>query len=156
MARDLLSSVMGVLGVGELTLVQMGTLILLDGVSPEPMSIKALAARVTRSLPATSRMLDQLVKRGLVQRREDPQDRRVRQISISPAGQELIGGIMRRRVEAQQALMSFLDASEREQVMRGMELLAEAARRRDHGSRASTPEPPAADPRPARRPKRGG
>jgi DNA-binding MarR family transcriptional regulator len=145
MARDTLASVMGALGVGDLTLIQMGTLMLLDAPG-EPMTVKELAGHLDRSVAAVSRMIDQLVQRELVLRREDEQDRRARRLSLSAAGQALLGQVMSRRAEAQKALMAYLDASEREQVMRGMELLAEAARRREDERRASSVqrrEPPA-------------
>ena len=45
------------------------------------------------SLPAMSRSVDGLVQRGYVARREDEVDRRSKQISLLPAGREVLDRI---------------------------------------------------------------
>jgi len=70
-------------------------------------SISELAGRLRMSLPATSQLVDRLVEAGLVDRAEHARDRRVRRISILPAGLRYLEqfGAMRRR-EIQDALRS--------------------------------------------------
>jgi DNA-binding MarR family transcriptional regulator len=83
-----------------------------------------------RSVSATGRMLDQLVKRGLVSRRENEGDRRQKLVAITEGGRTLLAAVERRRVDAQLAIMQNLSAEERAEVMRAMTLLAEAGERR--------------------------
>lgn len=51
-------------------------------------SLSAMAEHVGLSLPAASRMVDLLVRRGLLARREQPADRRRVSLSLTPAGRE--------------------------------------------------------------------
>ena len=95
-----------------------------------------LAGDLGRSLSATSRLLDQLVRRGLVTREEDPDDRRVKRVALAEPGKALIERVQRQRAEAQLSVMAALSEAERADVMRAMALLAEAAARR------RTAEPP--------------
>src|SRR5262245_5515685 len=46
------------------------------------------------SLATITGIIDRLVAQDLVTRREDPRDRRVRRVELTPTGQELIDGIM--------------------------------------------------------------
>lgn len=112
----------------EFSLVQMVTLLLLDEEGELP--IKQVAAELGRSVSATGRMLDQLVKRGLVSRRENEGDRRQKLVTITEGGRTLLATVERRRVDAQLAIMQDLSAEERAEVMRAMTLLAEAGERR--------------------------
>ena len=50
-------------------------------------TLKQAAELVHVSLPAASRIVDDLVRRGFVQRREDPADRRMKRVSLTEAGQ---------------------------------------------------------------------
>src|SRR5688572_8744927 len=96
----------------ELSVAQMATLMLLEAEGSS--TVGDLANDLGRSLSATSRLLDQMVRRDLISRQEAEHDRRVQ----------------RRRAEAQLAVMASLSDAERADVMRAMALLAEAATRR--------------------------
>lgn len=56
------------------------------GCQAGPMSVNAIADQVQLSLAAAGRTVDKLVGGGLVDRREDPSDRRVKRISLTDAG----------------------------------------------------------------------
>jgi DNA-binding MarR family transcriptional regulator len=112
----------------ELSVAQMATLMLLDAEGSR--TVGDLATDLGRSLSATSRLVDQMVRRGLVDRREDELDRRVKRARLTDRGQELIRRVQRRRTEAQLAVMATLSEADRADVMRAMALLAEAAGRR--------------------------
>ena len=112
----------------ELSVAQMATLMLLEAEGGS--TVGDLANDLGRSLSATSRQLDQMVQRGLVQRQEDARDRRVKRVTLTEDGHQLIRQVQRRRAEAQLAVMATLSEPERAEVMRGMALLAEAANRR--------------------------
>jgi DNA-binding MarR family transcriptional regulator len=52
--------------------------------------ISDLGERMDISAPAASQMVDRLVQQGLVERTEDPADRRAKQLALAPKGRELI------------------------------------------------------------------
>ncbi len=57
----------------------------------EEIPINAIAERLGLSVAAAGRNVDQLVKLNLVERRESPDDRRVKLISLTPGGQKVAG-----------------------------------------------------------------
>ena len=134
----------------ELSVAQMGTLMLLDAEGSS--TVSDLANDLGRSLSATSRLLDQMVRRGLVSRQEDEYDRRVKRVTLAERGRELIGRVQRRRAEAQLAVMDALSETDRADVMRAMALLAEAATRRREAEQLSAD----GTRRPARAPSTAG
>ncbi|GHH67362.1 hypothetical protein GCM10017673_14240 [Streptosporangium violaceochromogenes] len=115
---------------------QIATLYVLD--HPAAPTLRELAERLGRSVSATSRLVDQLVRRGLADRREDPGDRRVRRIALTGSGTNFLRGLERARAEAQLQVMAHLTPEERALVTRAMALLGEASRRRTH---AHFPDP---------------
>jgi DNA-binding MarR family transcriptional regulator len=111
----------------EMSSIQLVTLFLL--VSEGELTIKQVAECLGRSVSATSRMLDQLVMRGLVCRREDERDRRVKQVSLSESGRSFVHTLEQKRVEAQLMVMAYLSPEESAVVAQAMQFLADAARR---------------------------
>ena len=81
--------------------------------------------------PAASQLVDKLVQGGLIERVEDPTDRRVRQITLSPKGKAIIERGLSDRYRWVEGLVTRLDAKEREKVTDGLMLLAEAAQKLD-------------------------
>lgn len=69
----------------DLSISQFRCLILL-GQHAEALPINELADRLDLTLATAGRNVDRLVAHGLVERREDPQDRRVRLVSLSDTG----------------------------------------------------------------------
>jgi DNA-binding MarR family transcriptional regulator len=112
----------------EMSSIQLVTLFLL--VSEGELTVKQVAEFLGRSVSATSRMLDQLVVRGLVCRREDERDRRVKQVSLSESGRSFVHTLEQKRVEAQMMVMAYLSPEESAVVAQAMQFLADAARRR--------------------------
>ncbi|MBP2474031.1 DNA-binding MarR family transcriptional regulator [Crossiella equi] len=118
-------------GGADLQLVQLATLFTLDrGAEP---TVRELAGRIGRSVSATSRLLDQLAQRGLVQRREDESDRRAKRVGLTDSGREFLLGFARTRADGQLRLMAHLSETERRTVREAMTLLADAARRHGDG-----------------------
>ena len=126
----LLQVVRGSVGL-DLSLVQVATLYLLDG-GARP-TLRELAERIDRSESASSRLVDQLVGHGLVDRSEDARDRRVRRLDLTARGREVLRGIERTRASAQLELVAHLAPDERRIVTEAMALLATAARRQHDG-----------------------
>ncbi|MFL5842831.1 MAG: MarR family transcriptional regulator [Thermoleophilaceae bacterium] len=56
----------------------------------EPVSVKSLGEGLGLSLAAMSRAADGLVQRGLVGRLEDVHDRRIKRLSLTDSGRELV------------------------------------------------------------------
>jgi DNA-binding MarR family transcriptional regulator len=65
----------------------------LDWLSGGPMSAGALASATGRSSAATTSMLDRLERKGLIERRSDPTDRRKVLVAMTQAGQRRVGEI---------------------------------------------------------------
>jgi len=107
---------------------QMATLLLLDEEGEQ--TIKRVAELLGRSPSATSRLLDQLVVRSMINRHEDERDRRVKRVAITAQGRSFIETIEQQRADAQIAVMEYLSLEERAEVVRGMVLLVEATRRK--------------------------
>lgn len=122
----------------DYSLPQVATLLMLD--EEGELTIKRVAQLLGRSISATSRLLDQLVLRGMISRREDERDRRAKRVAITEQGRALILTLEQRRADVQIVVMEYLSAEEQAQVTRAMVLLAEAGQRRrmQHESPAST------------------
>jgi DNA-binding MarR family transcriptional regulator len=112
----------------DYSLPQLATLLLLD--EEGELTIKQVTEILGRSVSATSRLLDQLVERGMVSRREDEHDRRLKRIAITEKGKMLIAMLEQRRADAQIAVMEYYSTEEQAIINRAMALLAEASQRR--------------------------
>jgi DNA-binding MarR family transcriptional regulator len=95
----------------------------------DALAVKDVAELIGRSVSQTSRLLDHLVRRGLVERAVDDADRRVRRVGISAEGIALLRRIDRMRAEAHNELWSYLTEGERQTVLQALELYAKAAKR---------------------------
>ena len=73
----------------DLSVTQMKTLHQLDGCVDE-LSVKDLSERMGLSLPAASRTIDGLLRRGWVERREDEYDRRMKRVRITEEGSGVV------------------------------------------------------------------
>jgi len=112
----------------DYSLPQLATLLLLD--EEGELTIKQVTEILGRSVSATSRLLDQLVERGMVSRREDERDRRSKRIAITEKGRMLIATLEQRRADVQIAVMEYYSTEEQAEINRAMALLAEAGQRR--------------------------
>jgi DNA-binding MarR family transcriptional regulator len=76
-------------------------------------NVKHVASSLGMSLPAMSRSLDQLVRRGFVERRESEQDRRAKLVRLLPPGRAALDEIERARVSALEDFTAELSDEER-------------------------------------------
>lgn len=126
MQSDMLPSIVRTFKADDLQMIHSAMLfVLVRGDDP---TVKELAERVDRSVSRTSRLVDHLVTRGLVERLEDASDRRVRRLRLSKKGAEFMDEIQRLRIERVMRMLALLTEEEREVVDQAMELLARAAR----------------------------
>jgi len=107
-----------------LGLVQFKTLVSLAG-NPdgEQAPVKQVAEQLGVSVPSASRSVEELVKRGLVSRTEDPEDRRVRRVALTPAGQELADEVMAARVAGLEQFAATLTAAERRKLEAAVDVM---------------------------------
>jgi DNA-binding MarR family transcriptional regulator len=77
--------------VADLTFPQLRALFLLERLGG--LSMSALAEALGRAQPTVTGLVDRLVEHGLVQRAEQPTDRRITLIQLSAAGQALIDNL---------------------------------------------------------------
>jgi DNA-binding MarR family transcriptional regulator len=76
----------------DVSITQMKTLhVLADGGSE--LSVKELSDRLGLSLPGASRIVDALMRRGWLERREDPDDRRMKRVRITDEGRKVLDRI---------------------------------------------------------------
>ena len=101
-----------------LTFTQMKVLMTLAGAREQAPSLKPVAEGLGLSLPSASRAVDGLVKRSLVARTEDPDDRRQRLLALTDDGQELADRIMHARLEGLGQFAASLGDEERRRLDR--------------------------------------
>jgi DNA-binding MarR family transcriptional regulator len=76
----------------DISITQMKSLhVLVD--SGSEVSVKELSDRLGLSLPGASRMIDALLRRGWLERREDPDDRRMKRVRITDEGRKVLDRI---------------------------------------------------------------
>lgn len=87
----------------ELSMPQLGALHFLRAQGPQ--SVSSIADHLNLSRTATSHLVDRLVRKSLVQRQEDPSDRRQKRITLSGRGDELIAEVHTRSAASMEALI---------------------------------------------------
>src|SRR5437763_6942285 len=100
------------LGALELTLTQVKLLHHLED-QPRELTLKEAAELVHVSLPAASRMVDDLVRRGFAQRREDGDDRRMKRVCLTPEGRAVTRRLNAARLNRLQAFTAELSPTQR-------------------------------------------
>ena len=77
---------------------------------------------------AASQLVDKLVQSGLIQRVEDPNDRRAKLLSLADKGEELVQQGIEERYRWVDELAAKLSAEERAQVSDALDIVTRAAR----------------------------
>jgi DNA-binding MarR family transcriptional regulator len=112
------------IGAVELTLTQVKLLHHLEG-QPRELTLKEAAEAVHISLPAASRMVDDLVRRGFAQRREDEDDRRMRRVCLTDGGRTVIRRINATRLNRLDQFTQSLTEAERSSLAQALAHLLE-------------------------------
>ena len=89
--------------------------------------ISHLGERFDITNAAASQLVDKLVQSGLVQREEDPHDRRAKLLNLTEKGKELIQQGMERRYLWVEDLARKLSSEQREQVSEALDIMTRAA-----------------------------
>lgn len=114
----------------ELTMRQLKVLLLLDsGETGErhAASMSHLAAALHVTLPTVTGIVDRLVEHGFVRREEDPSDRRLVVVRLTPAGGDLLDRLRASGRSDLAAALDRLTVDELRIVARGLDLLLTAA-----------------------------
>jgi DNA-binding MarR family transcriptional regulator len=85
--------------------------------SSEGVSQQAIGERMNVAPSRMVTFVDTLEERGLLERRQNPDDRRARALFLTPAGRELLQRGFAIAVEHEQRLSSELSAQERDQLL---------------------------------------
>jgi DNA-binding MarR family transcriptional regulator len=82
-----------------------------------------------KSISTMTRVVGQLVRRGYVKRRQDPEDRRIVHISITPQGKAIVAAVNRDLVETQKTILKNIPPEQWEGAFKVLEALSHGARR---------------------------
>lgn len=86
------------------------------GEAAEPRQVSDLAEVFSVSVPSMSRAVDALVKKKLVTRLEDPDDRRVRRVAITAKGKQLVDTLLVVRQAGMEAFAETLSVAQRRKL----------------------------------------
>jgi DNA-binding MarR family transcriptional regulator len=95
-----------------------------------PVGVVDLADRVGRDYTTVSRQVAKLETLGLVERRENPSDRRVREALVTPKGKAMTDAVDSARDRLGRDIFEDWDATERDDLVRLMRKFADALKER--------------------------
>jgi DNA-binding MarR family transcriptional regulator len=78
---------------------------------------------------ATSQLVDKLVQSGLLERAEDPHDRRAKQVSLTPAGEEMVEKAIAERSRWVDDLADVLSVEEKAKIADALETMTQAVKK---------------------------
>jgi DNA-binding MarR family transcriptional regulator len=110
--KDSQAGVAAVMAGFDLTFSQLRMLWILDH-SGADLAVNELAEQVSLSLPAAGRAVDGMVRVGLLTRREDDVDRRIKRIGLAEPGREALEKIGRARGQSADRFVQALTEEER-------------------------------------------
>ena len=88
-----------------------------------PLTLGELAAVEGVQSPTMTRVVAKLEELGLLQRAEDPSDRRVTRLAVTPGGQRLLDDVRSRESAYLARRLADMDATERRQLARVLPIL---------------------------------
>src|SRR3954468_13259967 len=109
----------------ELTLPQLRALVVLD--DEATVTVKALAERLGIQPSTTTRLVDRLIAKHLIERTQGVEDRREVLLSLSAAGRRVVGQSMEFRRRAIREVLESLTRAERASVLDAFAVFAAAA-----------------------------
>jgi len=105
-----------------------------------------LSVRLGVKLPALSQSVDRLARRGLVERRPDPDDRRVVRLFLTEDSRVLLAEVHAAHRSRMAAVAGRLEAGAYDRVVDGLRALAEAAEAQERDERDAARGVPEPDP----------
>ncbi len=98
---------------------------LMQVVADERLSVTTLSGRLGISLATASQVVTDLEATGLVERIEDPTDRRRTLVQVTEAHRELADALLSTRLRPVQRALDRMKTSEQRAVVRGLEMIAQ-------------------------------
>jgi DNA-binding MarR family transcriptional regulator len=95
------------------------------------MDVTSIALMLGVSNAAASQLVDRLFQMGLIQRQEDPADRRIKRLGLTPAGHELAEQLMNGRRAWIEKFTLSLSAQQRDNISKALQTLTHAVRTLD-------------------------
>lgn len=89
-------------------------------------TMNRLAEALSLTVSTITRIVDQLVEKGLARRIPDPQDRRVCRATLTPRGRALLQRIERELLEMERAVLARMTPSEQAAIVRALHELSHA------------------------------
>jgi DNA-binding MarR family transcriptional regulator len=117
--------VLRVIDESGLTFAQMKALVDLQSADEDSGTVTALSEELGISVASASRAADGLVRKKLVTRVEDPDDRRVKRLALTAKGQRLADRIISARLAGLEEFTGSLQAGEREKLESALDALLE-------------------------------
>ncbi len=108
----------------EISVPQLRVLVLLN--SRGPMNLRTIAAHLDVNPSKASRTCEQLVVSGKVARREDKDDRRNINLSLTSDGDEFVGRLMDSRRRLIDRVIARMNPTDRSELARALEAFSEA------------------------------
>ena len=97
-----------------------------------PLPVNAIGSKIRLTSGSISIAIDRMEEKGLVERRDDPKDRRARVVHLTPEGRKLIACAFTQHAAAMEHATSGLSPAERKEAIRLLKKL---------GTKASTLQP---------------
>jgi DNA-binding MarR family transcriptional regulator len=125
--KDSQTEVMTVTAEFDLTMSQLRMLFVLDKARAD-LAVNEVADQVSLSMAAAGRAVDGLVRGGLLSRREDALDRRIKRIGLTEAGKRAIDQIGAARRHSVERFVDALNKAERAALTAAVATLGELTR----------------------------
>ena len=126
--KDSQTEVMTATAEFDLTMSQLRMLFVLDKARAD-LAVNEVADQVALSMAAAGRAVDGLVRGGLLSRREDPIDRRIKRIGLTDAGKRAIEQIGAARRHSVERFVDALNKTERAALAAAVATLGELTRK---------------------------
>ena len=109
----------------DVTLAQYRTLVILAYNGPQ--RTIDLAEQLDVNSSTATRMIDRLVRRGLVRREPHPEDKRATRVELLEDGRAVVAAVTQRRRSEFGRILRKLDAEQRQHLVQGLQALSLAA-----------------------------
>lgn len=86
-------------------------------------TMRDIADYLCVTAPSASELVNELVSKGLLVRREDPEDRRIVRISLSPSGKAFLSKVLRLREEMLRGFLARLPKEDQKELARILSML---------------------------------
>ena len=94
--------------------------------------ISDIAEQMGISNAAASQLVERMVRMGLLKRAEDPIDRRIKRLTLTPAGHALAEELIKARRKWMEKFTNTLSSPQRDAIAAALQVLTDAARKMEN------------------------